>query len=128
LNFTGHEKEIYESWLQELIDDTPNISKGEIETIWNFVVQSVKFLSNICENNLLPEIKYRGCMENIVFLIEYLYYYHIEYMKKEHLYHINHVMEELLSEHSENEKLREYYLRTGLTEKIQFCLEYYFGE
>ncbi len=135
LDFVGEEKKIYEKWLDGLIEQPMYFCDSEIETVWSFVVRSVKNLSDICIEDRIPEQKYRGCMENAIFLMEYLLHYYHQRVKRDRLEDVIRITKEKLEQAEERVKkyhytnrLVKYYKQTGLVEKIQFYLEYYFGE
>lgn len=128
--FSKKQREKYLGWLDILISNPPRLSENEVKVISRYINRSIGFylhLFGACGFIGNIRVKFEGCMENIVFLLDYVMYGYSHYIPRKY-------MEKLYNKSLNlvrfcpisKEKLIEYEIDTGLIEKIHFYLEYYF--
>lgn len=129
--FTRDEKLRYLAWLDMLIENPPKLNKREVRIIGSYISRSIGLylrLTGLCGKIGKITVRYDGCMENLIFMLEFMlhrYYYYIprEYLEKLYSKSLNVVRFCPFSQ----KELIEYEIDTGLVEKIHFYLEYYYS-
>lgn len=130
--FSQTDRKEYLMWLDTLIYDPPRFNRREVRTISRYINRSIGFylhLTGICGYIGRVRIKYEGCMENLIFLLDFLMYKYYFYISKEYIENIYKKSLNLVRFCPKSpQKLIEYEIDTGLLEKIHFYLEYYFSK
>lgn len=126
--FTKEEKDKYENWLDEMISEEPLFNMQELLTILRFIYRSIIYLTEISAREILKREQYTGCMENLIFLINYLlhYQYQQELLKKYLIRFIKLTSDLTGYSPAEKRKIEQYYTENEIREKIHFYMAYYY--
>ncbi|MBO4903498.1 MAG: hypothetical protein J5518_11975 [Lachnospiraceae bacterium] len=127
-SLSEEERRLYLQILDELVLVVPALSCREIADIFGYIERSVIFFLTVCAKRKMPENRYEGCMENLLFLMEYLLHYFSHRVRKRDLLRLYEIAihPERFRPVSMTELIR-YEINTGLPEKIHFSMEYYFS-
>lgn len=130
LFFNKRGRELYLSWLERMIESPPRFNKHEVRVIRRYINRSIGFylhLTGMCGRIGKIRIRYDGCMENILFLLDFIIYRYGDHIPREYIERIYSKSLNLVRfcPYSQKE-LIEYEIDTGLLEKIHFYLEYYY--
>lgn len=128
--FDREERRKYVMWLDILINDSPRLTPKDVSVICRYINRSTGFylfLAGAYGNLNGVRLKYEGCMENLIFLLDYIMYWYSRYVPKKYI-------EKLYSKTLNivrfcpfpQKPMVEYLIDTGLIEKIHFYLEYYY--
>lgn len=130
--FLNKDKDRYLKWLDLLIYNPPRLSEYDVKVISRYINRAIGFylhLFGMCGFIGKIRVKFDGCMENIIFLLDYIMYGYSQFISKkymERLYSKSLNLIRFCPLSLSKENLIEYEIDTGLIEKIHFYLEYYF--
>ena len=124
---TDRERALYLDFLENLMNEVPVLSNRDVQDIFSFIERSVRFYLTVCARRKRKRNTYEGCMENLLFLTDYLMHYYSAKISKNNLLRLYDlaVHIERLKPLDTAEVLR-YEIETGLPEKIHFLIEYYY--
>ena len=126
---TKEEKGFYLQMLNEWLVEVPDIRPKEMPPVIAFIEGQIRYYLMVCAKRKRPPGSYEGCMENLIFMLEYLLHFYFWKVGKSTLLRIYEMGVEI-------EKLEpicyaevaDYVIRTGLLMKLQFFIDYYFSE
>ena len=125
---TKEEHENYMICLDRMLVEVMDLSIREVNEVFRFIESSMRFYLTLCAKQIRPQKTYEGCMENLLFLVEYLLQYNLMKVKKIQLLKLYDIALHIERFHPKDPaELIEYEIRTGLLEKIHFYIDYYFG-
>lgn len=126
--FTEEEHENYMICLDRMLVEVMDLSIREVNEVFRFIENSMRFYLTLCAKQSRPQKTYEGCMENLLFLVEYLLQYNLMKVKKIHLLKLYDIALHIERfQPKDPAELIEYEIKTGLLEKIHFYIDYYFG-
>ena len=126
---TKTERGFYLQLLEEWMVQMPDIRQTDMPVVIGFIERLIRYYLIVCAQRRRKSGTYEGCMENLLFLLNLLlhhYSFRIDKERVEKLYKMAIDIKALKP--ICYAEVADYVIRTELLQKLQFFLEYYYGE